>query len=270
MKKILKKCLCFITSAIMLALCMGLTACEDLQTLEIKVSANGEEYTMTVDLYRHLAPETCKTIEEYVNAGYYNDLLIYENSSYTKQLMVGDLELSGDDVVQSEIKPEIYGEFENNGTKGSNLVSEKGSIGIWRSWTAADSGNKYKANNGMNSGRATWYIPTESISDYNGYFCVFAVYDKNDSDNSAAISALSSVFDSSDNYVEYVIYFTGEYDENKPDENYGLTYHCVTKDAFDDVDEDTVFEAKSEQLVCFNKQTVKISKTTKIVSVKTI
>ena len=256
-------------SAICLAACFGLTACEDLKTLEVKVSANGEEYTMTVDLYRHLAPETCKTIEEYVQAGYYDGMLIYENASYSKQLMVGDLKLNGDTIDLAENKPEIYGEFEKNGTTGSNLVSEKGTIGLWRSWTAADaSDNKYKATNGMNSGRASWYIPTEAISDYTGYFCVFAVYDKNATANSEAIDALSKVFDSSDNYEEYVIFYTGSYDVTKADENYGLSFHCVPKANFNDLDEDTVFEAKNEQLVCFNKQTVRISTETKIVSVK--
>ena len=63
MKKILKKFTTFALAAAMLTACFGLAACEDLQTLEVKVSANGTEYTMTVDLYRHLAPETCKIIE---------------------------------------------------------------------------------------------------------------------------------------------------------------------------------------------------------------
>ena len=269
MKKFFKKCLCLMISAICLAACFGLTACEDIKTLEVKVSANGEEYTMTVELYRHLAPETCKKIEEYAQAGYYDGALVYKNTSYGKQLMVGDLKLDGDKIVQSEIKPELYGEFEKNGTKGSNLVSEKGTIGLWRSWTAADaSDSKYKASNGMDSGRAAWYIPTEAISDYNGYFCVFAVYDKNATANAEAIDALGKVFDSSDNYVEYVIYYTGSYDAAKANENYGLTFHCVTKTEFNDIDEDTVFEAKNEQLANFNKQTVRISTDTKIVSVK--
>ena len=271
MKKILKKFTTFALAAAMLTACFGLAACEDLQTLEVKVSANGTEYTMTVDLYRHLAPETCKIIEKYVEEGYYDGTLIYENDSYTKQLMFGDIKLDGENVVLSAVKPEIYGEFDKNGTTGSNLVSEKGSIGLWRSWTASDAdGNKYKASNGMNSGRAVWYMPTEAVSDYNGYFCVFARYDAGDTANSETVDALTKVFDSSDNYTEYVIYYTGEYDAAKKDDNYGLVFHCVEKDDFDDVDEDTVFTAENDQLVCYNKQTVKISATTKIVSVKII
>lgn len=269
MNKFLKKILCAVTSLACVTACFGLSACEDIKTMEVKLSANGTEYTMSVELYRHLAPETCKIIEKYVAEGYYDGSLIYKNDSFGKQLMVGDLVLDGKNVKQSAAKPEIYGEFEKNGTTGSNLVSEKGSIGLWRSWTAFDaSDSKYKASNGMDSGMATWFIPTDAISEYNGYFCVFATYDKTATANSEAIDALGKVFDSSDNYTEYVIYYTGVYDAAKSGENYGLEFHCVTKSDYESVDKDTVFEAKNEQLVRFNKQNVKISENTKIVSVK--
>ena len=158
---------------------------------------------------------------------------------------------------------QIYGEFENNGTTGSNLVNESGSIGLWRSWYESNN-NTYKTSNAMDSGRATWFIPTVELSGYNGYFCVFAQYDKDETANAKAISAIKSIL--SDNSTEYVIYFTGEYDVNKPDENFGLTFHAVLKADFDeDYDEDentfggeTVFTAEGAQLVCFNKRTVKI------------
>lgn len=260
MKKIIKKAMCLLMTLCCAVACMSFVACENLQTVEIKVLANGTEYTMNVDLYKHLAPKTCKIIEQYIKDGYYDNMLIYKNSSYSSQLMFGDLKLDGDNVVLTDVKDTIYGEFEKNGTTGSNLVSEKGTLGMWRSYSAADSGsNTYKASNGMNSARSTIYMPTDSISDYTGYFCVFACYDVDDTANSETVEALTSVFSNNDNYKEYAVYYTGEYGN--------LEFHCILEDDFDDV-EDTAFVAEGDQLVCYNKQTVKISTTTKIVSIK--
>lgn len=268
MKKFLKKTLCLFISAIMLAACAGLAACEDIKTLEVKFSVAGAdtEYTLNVDLYRHLAPETCAAIEKYAEEGFYNGMYLYKDSAYGKQIMVGDLKESENGIVLEKKDVLGKGEFEKGGTTGSNLLAEKGSVGLWRSWNAADAdGNKYKSNAGMQSGRATWFMPTEAISDYDGYFCIFAVIDLDDSANSSAFSALTAVFDSSDNYESYVVYYTGEY--NAEADNCGLTFNCVTKSEFEDVDEDTVFEAKGSQSVEYNKRTVSLSKSTKIISV---
>ncbi|MBR0189179.1 MAG: peptidylprolyl isomerase [Clostridia bacterium] len=267
MKKLFKIAVNFMAVALMAVATFGFAACEDIKKLEL--SLNLYNYTdnafyaendvkFSVDLYRHLAPKTVDAVLEHVKNGYYNGAIFYEQNGI---IMVGDLKIDENgNVVQNliggKLPSEIYGEFESNGTTGSDLVNKKGSIGIWRSYYANDTDTYKTSSNARNSGRATWYIPTSEKSDYNGYFCIFAQYDTEDTANAKAIEAITAIFANADYYTEYVIYYTGEYNAEKPDENYGLEFHAVKKDDFD---EDTeVFEAEGQQLVCFNKKTVKI------------
>ena len=66
-----------------IAACFGLTACEDIKTLEVKVSvyrtteSDYKEYVLPVDLYRHLAPRTVDAVIAAAEEGYYNDTIIY-------------------------------------------------------------------------------------------------------------------------------------------------------------------------------------------------
>lgn len=271
MKKFFKKALCLVMCGIMLAACAGLTACEDIKTLEVKFTADeaGTEYTLTVDLYRHLAPKTCAVIEKRVAEGFYDGTYIYKNDSYSKQIMLGDLKSVDGKVTVVKSTETVTGEFEKGGTTGSNLLAKKGYVGLWRDWNASDNdGNKYEATNGMDSGSATWFLPTEAITDYDGYFCIFAVIDMDDAANSSAFDAMTGIFDDSD-CKEYVVYYTGEYDATK--DNCGLTSHCVLESDFNKLSEEekeSVFEAEKDQSVAFNKRTVKLSENAKIVSVK--
>lgn len=265
--KALKKIFINLIAVVMTCMCMfSLTGCiEDIKKLELKLqvydyaNSKTEEYTLSVDLYRHLAPNTVDAIIGYVNEGYYDGALFYKMEDYSSQIMIGDLivDESGK-IAQNAVKPQIEGEFEKGGTIGSNLVSEKGSIGLWRSWTAFD--NTYKSANATDTGRATWYIPTSDISSYNKYFCVFAQYDTADEDNADAIDALTAAFGSAENYDEYVIYYTGKYDESKADENYGLEFHCESASTFVAGDISDLFTADkaSAQLVCYNHYTVRV------------
>ncbi len=277
MKKIFKIAVSFMAIAIMTVATFGLAACEDIKKLEISLSvydyssndfyAEGDVH-FSVDLYRHLAPKTVDKVLEHVKAGYYDNAFFYQETGYSSQIMIGDLKFDENgnivqNLIDCKLPSEIYGEFEAGGTKGSNLVSTKGSIGIWRSYYEAD-GSYTVSSDARDSGRATWYIPTSEIAGYNGYFCIFAQYDASDLSNAKAISAISSILSS--NSTEYVIYYTGEYDAQKPNENYGLTFHVVTKEKFDQdyVESDKtiygekLFEAKGQQLVCFNKKTIKV------------
>lgn len=256
------------------------TACADVKKVELKLALYNytdkvmyaeEEVTMTIDLYRHLAPETVDAIIAYINDGYYNDAVFYKMSGYSTQIMVGDLKMVDGELKQFT-KPAIEGEFEKGGTTGSNLLNARGSIGLWRTWNAYD--NSYSTSSNTDTGRATWFMPTEEISSYNDWFCVFAQIDLENSVNSTALDALVSAFSSSANYEEYVIYYTGEYDKEKVDENYGLTYNCTLKEDFIEDDVDDLFVAEGEELVCFNKYTVQVPKTSegelgaKIISAK--
>lgn len=277
MKKLFKIAVNFMAVAIMTVAAFGLSACEDIKKLELSLSlydyGSNEFYAeddvkFSVDLYRHLAPKTVDKVLEHVKAGYYDNVFFYQDSEYSSQIMVGDLKLDENgkivqNLIDGKLPSEIYGEFKSNGTTGSNLVSSKGSIGIWRSFYEAD-GNYKVSSSARDSGRATWYIPTAEISGYNGYFCVFAQYDASATANAKALSVINSIISS--NSTEYVIYFTGEYDKTKPDENYGLTFHALTKEKFNqdyDATEETIygeklFEADGAQLVCFNKKTIKV------------
>ena len=247
--------------------CMTLTACEDIKTVELDIQVydyadNGsmQNYTMTVDLYRHLAPDTVDAIVKYIEEGLYDGKAFYKLANYSTQIMVGDI--ISDEIKMSEtVKPELgKGEFERGGTTGSNLVNKKGSIGLWRSWTNAD-GSYTTSSTAMSSGRATWFIPTDTISAYDGYFCVFGQYDAEDDANKAVLDALTKAF-TSGNYDEYVVYYTGEYDADKADENYGLTAHIVEKDDFDSSAVEGLFKSENVEnkagLVCYDYYTVQI------------
>ena len=145
MKRI-KKLFVGLMAMIMTCVCtFSLAGCvEDIKKLELNIQVYDysttnemEDYTISIDLYRHLAPKTVDAIIEYVNDGYYNDAIFYKMDDYTKQIMVGDL-LDKDGIEQNAIKPEIEGEFEAGGTIGSNLTNKKGALGLWRSWYEVD------------------------------------------------------------------------------------------------------------------------------------
>lgn len=259
--------------AVMMAVmaCLSLTACEDIKTVELNIQVydyadNGsmKDYTLTVDLYRHLAPETVDAIVDYVEDGYYNGKAFYKLTNYSTQIMLGDLVDGGDQTtvkVVETVMPELgKGEFERGGTTGSNLVNKKGSIGLWRSWTNAD-GSYTTSSTAMGSGRATWFIPTDTISAYDGYFCVFGQYDAEDTENKAVLDALTTAF-TSGNYDEYVVYYTGEYDANKANENYGLTAHIVEKSDFDSTAIEGLFKSENVAdkagLICYDYYTVQL------------
>ena len=248
--------------------CVGMTACtKDIRELTLTISVYNydedapanETVTLKVDLYGHLAPNTVDAIQQYVNEGYYNNTAIYklvDSANSFGGLMVGDIKIDGENLKANAVKPEIKGEFEKGGTVGSNLTAKKGSIGLFRSWFDYDDSFAV-SNSAMHSGRATWFIPTadSELSSYNGWFCIFAQFDVEDEDNAYALDLILNAFDSED-YAEYVVYYTGEYDANKADEDYGLEKHIVLASDFED--SDAVFEAEGEQLVSYNKQTIKV------------
>ena len=151
--------------------------------------------------------------------------------------------------------PTVEGEFKYGGTTGSNLKHKRGSIGLWRSWSAQDFSYNM-GRTGTDSGSATLFLTTDRMQTYDDYFCVFATYDLTDDDNQETLSELEYIFTSTDIvYQDYVIYYTGEYGN--------LTFHCVKGDAFN---EDTIvglFKARegSSELVCYNPYTIKVPMT---------
>ena len=237
--------------------CFSAVGCvERITKLNVKVQvynsaeSKTQEVTLKVNLYGHLAEKTVNAILARINDGYYNDAIFYKNQSESKQLMLGDLvEKDGKVELNSISAPAIDGEFERAGVVGSNLKNEKGAIGLWRSWYEKDG---YKiTDNAMHTGEATWYMPTESISDYNGYFCVFAMIDLEDEDTAEALDLIISALDGETQ--TYEVYYTGEYDAEKADQDFGLTANCVQTDIFEEED---FFKPEGAQLVKYQKRTV--------------
>ena len=219
----------------------SLTACSDMKKIELQVSvydtANNKqlEKSISVDLYRHLAKETVDTIIDYVNKGYYDNkpFYLYDGALQNKNqgITFGDYKLdSSFNVVKDDydfIKT-IRGQFEYNGTIGSDLYHTDGAIGIWRNWTVQ---NGYESTDDtMNSARAELYISKSSVSSLDGYFCVFAKIDLDNTENSETWNLIKNVFSNTTYYSEYVVYYTGDYNEDLP--NCGLTFHCIEDDEF--------------------------------------
>ena len=253
--------------AILLALvCMfGLTACgEDIQEFDIKIELYNfedeefEDYTFEIELYRHLAPKTVDAMSKYLKQGYYNNTVFYKLADHNNQIMIGDLKYDptlneNEGFYLNDKKPTIQGEFKYGGTTGSNLINEKGSIGLWRTWAAQDS-NYNQGSTGMHTGSATWFLPIYPTSTYNDYFCVFGKYDVKDEENDEMITALTKLLSSTTYYKSYTIYFTGDYGTDGD----GLTFHCVKSEKF--VKDESVFEAKenSSQYICYNPYEIRV------------
>ena len=116
----------------------------------------------------------------------------------------------------------------------------------------------------MNSGRATWFIPTadSELSSYNGWFCVFGQIDLNNQDNKTALDLIVNAFATSADRDDYMVYYTGDYDENADYlTNYGLTQNIVALSDYNEMIEDgeiqNLFTAEGNQLRKYNS--VKIS-----------
>ena len=262
----LKKIMVAVMALLITFVCaVGFTGCsKDVRNVNVKVAvcsfANSQEtnYSLDVQLYGHLAPKTVDAVSNLIKEGYYNDTVFYKMANYDDQIMIGDLKYNPD-LEENEgfylnaEKPTISGEFAQGGTTGSNLKNKEGSIGLWRTWATQDS--SYNAGStGMNTGSATWFMPTKALTTYDDYFCVFAQYDVDDEDNKATMDALKALF-STTRYEEFVIYYTGEYDN--------LTFHCVKAEGFNKNEIEDLFEAKenSAELVCYNHYTIKVPMT---------
>ena len=271
MKKIFKTAVNLMACAMITVATLGLSACEDIKNLDLTLSLYNatdkvfyDEAELSVELYRHLAPKTVDAIRDLADKGYYDGAIFYQETNYSSQIMVGDLKLDENgkpvqNLIDGKLPSEIIGaEFTANGTTGSDLLAAEGYIGLWRSYYASD--NSYKtSSSARNSGTGTWFIPTSAITSYDGYFCIFAKYDKTNETNNTAINALKAVFSNSENYTEYVIFYTGDYEA-------GLTFNAVKKTDWNEnydaeaktYNDTAVFVAEGNQLVYYNYKTVKI------------
>ena len=106
-----------------------------------------------------------------------------------------------------------------------------------------------------------------NIPNYDKYFCVFAQYDVDADANKETLTALSTAFNV-DNCENYVIYYTGEYDN--------LTFNCVRESKFNKDAIEDLFVAEGTELACYNHYTISVPVTAngevgaKIVSAKIV
>ncbi len=255
MKKFL---ISFVTVLMLVVSCFSLTACEDIKKMEIvfDVYQGAEQQkvqqTVTVDLYRHLAPKTVDHIIETVNGNYYNGTLVYKADGYDSQIMVGDYLYSATDANKftenTREKKYVDGEFEKGGTTGSDLINDKYSVGLWRTFDANNtsySGSNVNLPNGLtsvyNSGSTSLYMPTSSIGAYNGYFCVFGKISTDESKK--AFDKVVTAVELSEYYTEYTVFWTGTDPQN-------LQKHITKTIEYDDGVADgryTVFNPEDNQ-----------------------
>ena len=256
MKRFIKKIVNIVAVIMICVFCFSFVACgEDLKRIEVTFSIYNasedtvEDKTLTIDLYRHLAPKTVDYILENINNGYYEGTVPYFIGSATNSIMLGDLKFNNGLFEQNTFVKTIEGEFDIGGTTGSNLKSKAGSIGIWRTWGANE---QQTSSNSAHTGRATWYIPTEEMTGLMGNFCVFAQFDLTDEDNSETYSLIKTYLTDSSLTQSFAIYYTGEYNSDNDVKNNGLEFHCLTLEDYENMsDKSDVFEPEGEQYICY-------------------
>lgn len=276
MKRFIKTLCLLLTMILSVGFVGTLTACEDIKQIEVNISVyNTEnsqqvETTLTIDLYRHLAPDTVDKIIEYVNKGYYNDTVFYKNNMYTN-IMVGNYKVVDKELVrnQADYVLPVNGEFIANGLKMDGDFSfTEGSIGLWRDWQAT---GDYKNNNdaAFNSGSATMFITSENKTEYDGYFCIFGKIETPvGSTNETAFRLLKAATASSTNYVNFTTYYTGDVTvkEDGSIDYSTLTYHQMLTSEFNDkydeenntINGEEIFEAEGVEFIGYNKQTLQM------------
>ena len=256
MKKFIKKIVNALAVIMVCVFCFSFVACgEDLKRVEVTFSIYNaseeklEDKTLSIDLYRHLAPKTVDSILENINNGYYEGTVPYFFGDAQNAIMLGDLKFNNGLFEQNTFVKTIEGEFDIGGTVGSNLKSKPGSIGIWRTWGVDE---QETSSNSAHTGRATWYIPTSEMSGFNGNFCVFAQFELTDEDNKETYNLISQYLKDSSLTQNYAIYFTGEYNQDNNVKNNGLEFHCLRLEDYENMsDKSAIFEPKGLQYQCY-------------------
>ena len=132
------------------------------------VSMEIKDYgTIKIELYPDMAPNTVKNFIKLINEGYYNertfnrveDVLI--QGGFPKNEETEDVKLS------------INGEFSENGYDNT-LKFERGTLGMARAdYTQFSSANASLVKEGYNSGYDQFFITTQEVAEFNGYYTAF-------------------------------------------------------------------------------------------------
>lgn len=254
MKKLVKiatsLCLCIACFVSILSF----SACKknNLVDYTITLSVSGEEKQLNVTLDKEVAPKTFEQISKLINSGFYNDAFLYKrNEAYSSQIMFGDLKFDGEgNIVQikkdGKLPETVIGEFEKGALQGSTYKNVEGSIGLWRTWTG--SGFTYSTAN--DTGRATIFMPTATLSEFDGYFCVFGSFDLEDESVKQVWDSIKEALSTTnvDEYIIYTVYYVEQ--EGK------LSFNIIESEYFDSAS--NVYVAESNEYQCYNAYTIKV------------
>ena len=262
--KRLTKIVTSIFALIMLLCCFCFTGCKQITGLDLYISVYDsdtvETKVLSVDLYGHLAPETVDSVVKKAKEGLFDGAIFYQRPSYSSQIMFGDLKYDSESgkIVQITAQNTVEGEFEANGVQGSNLTNAEGYLGLWRSWY--QNGSYTTSDDSRDSGRNTMYMPTSAMPSYDGYFCVFGKFNLSDSTVTETWEALKAAITTSDTtyYVNYTVYYTGDYVDDDSVINNGLTFNCVKTSEFNADSITDLFSAEAGQLSCYNYYEIKV------------
>ena len=131
-------------------------------TMEIK-----DYGTIKIELYPDMAPNTVKNFVKLINEGYYNGLTFHR----IEDMLIQGGDTAGDGSGQTEFS--INGEFNKNGYENS-LKFERGTLGLARlDYTQFASMDSSLIEEGYNSGYAQFFIMTQDIPAFDGYYCSF-------------------------------------------------------------------------------------------------
>ncbi len=276
MLKLTKKILNVVISFALIVCSICMISCNKIKTVEVSVQVYDytqakflaeDDVNFEIELFRQLAPKTVDAIVSHIESGFYDDTFFYvdKDTSYSA-LFVGDLKFDENgnivqNLIDGKLPSEIYGEFESNGVTGNNLGVTKGIVGLYRSYYVNDL-NFDVSSQARNSGRATLFMPQETaFSSYVGHFCMFGRYDTEEGNANKALSAVMDVLTTTGSYDAYMIYYTGEYDASKVDENYGLEFHCILESEFEELEESDYFTPSGEQLQSLAPRRINVPKT---------
>ncbi|MBQ0099691.1 MAG: peptidylprolyl isomerase [Firmicutes bacterium] len=251
MKKIVKVAISICLCVACVVSVLSFSACKEnnLVNYIITVSVNGEDKELNITLDKEVAPKTFEKISKLINDGFYSNAFFYKRTgSYSNQIMFGDLKFDNGEIVQIDKLPgNLTGEFEHGALQGSTYKNVEGSIGLWRTWTSSG----YTYSNGNDTGSCTLYMPTSSINDYDGYFCVFGSFDLDDESVKSVWTAIKDAINiiDDDNYIKYTVYYV------KDDNNFN--FNVIETENFDSVKE-TAYKAEDNEFQCYNSYEIKV------------
>ena len=132
------------------------------------VSMEIKDYgTIKIELYPDMAPNTVKNFVKLINDGFYNG----RTFNRVEDILIQGGYPANEETEQANLS--INGEFTKNGYDNT-LKFERGTVGIARAdYTEFSSIDASVTKEGYNSGYAQFFIITENIPQFDGYYCSF-------------------------------------------------------------------------------------------------